>query len=46
MIFVVQFVILQTAFTLLLVQFTGIAMKTKKEQILSDEEKEECFFGV
>lgn len=40
MIFVVQLVILQTTFTLLLVQFTDIARKTKKKKIFSGEGKE------
>lgn len=43
MTFMVQLVILQTTFTLLLVQFTDIARKTKKEEIFSGEGKEGCF---
>ena len=48
MIFVVQLVILQTTFTLLLVQFTDIARKTKKKEIYAGEVKERknAFWGV
>lgn len=48
MIFVVQLVILQTMFTLLLVQFTDTARKTKKEEVFSGEGKERknAFWGI
>lgn len=45
MTFVMQVVILQTLLTLLLVQFTDAARKTKK-QILSGEGKERCLLAI